>query len=129
VRRTEEELAAYASADLVAIGKRLSDASQALADVVDYVAANMKSDIKAVFAGSVPYLKMAGIVLGGWQMARAALIAERKLQEGDADAAFYRTKIATARFFADHLLSQASAYRCAIVDGSAGVLAIPEEQF
>jgi butyryl-CoA dehydrogenase len=40
--------------------------------VVDFVVANVKSDIKSVFAGSVPYLKLAGMVLGGWQMARAA---------------------------------------------------------
>ncbi|HEY8609115.1 MAG TPA: acyl-CoA dehydrogenase [Noviherbaspirillum sp.] len=129
VRRTEEELSASTSADLAAIRKRLAAASRAYGDVVDYMAGNMKSDIKGVFAGSVPYLKMAGIVLGGWQMARAAMIAERKLQSGEGDAAFYRTKIATARFFADYMLSQADAYRVAIVEGSVGVLAIPEEQF
>jgi butyryl-CoA dehydrogenase len=89
----------------------------------------MKSDIKGVFAGSVPYLKLAGIVMGGWQMARAALAAERKLKAGEGDAGFYQAKIATARFFADHFLSQANAYRTAIVDGSSGVLALAEEQF
>ena len=45
--------------------------------------ANMKTDIKGVFSGSVPYLKLAGIVLGGWQMARAALVAQQKLDEGE----------------------------------------------
>ncbi|GIZ51400.1 acyl-CoA dehydrogenase [Noviherbaspirillum aridicola] len=129
VRRTEEELASSSSADLAVIRKRLAAASKAFGDVVDYVAGNMKTDIKGVFAGSVPYLKMAGIVLGGWQMARAALIAERKLAAGEGDADFYRTKIATARFFADYMLSQADAYRAAIVEGSAGVLAVPVEQF
>jgi hypothetical protein len=82
-----------------------------------------------VFAGSVTYLKLAGIVLGGWQMARAALAARRKLDAGDGDAAFYRAKIATARFFADHVLSQADGLRHAIVDGSAGVLGLDVEQF
>jgi 3-(methylthio)propanoyl-CoA dehydrogenase len=89
----------------------------------------MKSDIKAVFAGSVPYLKLAGIVLGGWQMARAALIATRKLKAGEGDAKFYQAKIATARFFADHFLSQAAGFRTAILEGSAGVLALEEDQF
>jgi hypothetical protein len=82
-----------------------------------------------VFAGSVLYLKLAGIVLGGWQMARAALAARRKLDGGDGDAAFYRAKIATARLFADHILSQAEGLRHAIVDGSAGVLALDVDQF
>ena len=129
VRQTEEELSASDSTDMAAIRKQLAAGSKALEEVVGYVVANMKSDIKGVFAGSVPYLKLAGIVLGGWQMARAALIAERKLKAGDGDARFYQAKIATARFFADHILSQATGYRSAIIDGSAGVLAIAEEQF
>ena len=89
--------------------------------------ANMKSDIKGVFSGSVPYLKMAGIVLCGWQMARAALIAQKRLDEGAGDARFYQAKIATARFFADHILSGAGGLRSAIVEGSAGVLALDVE--
>jgi butyryl-CoA dehydrogenase len=91
--------------------------------------ATVKSDIKGVYAGSVPYLRLAGIVLGGWQMGRAALAAQRKLDAGDGDAAFYNAKIATARFFADHILSQAASLRTAIVEGSAGVLALAEDQF
>jgi 3-(methylthio)propanoyl-CoA dehydrogenase len=129
VRQTEEELAASGSADLAAIRKQLAAGSKALEEVVGYVVANMKSDIKGVFAGSVPYLKLAGVVLGGWQMARAALVAERKLKAGEGDARFYEAKVGTARFFADHFLSQAAGYRAAIVDGSAGVLALAEDQF
>jgi alkylation response protein AidB-like acyl-CoA dehydrogenase len=133
VRDTERELAAQALSDfaddLAAIRNRLAAAAMALEEVIDYVLANMNSDIKGVFAGSVPYLKLAGIVMGGWQMARAALAAERKLKAGEGDAGFYQAKIATARFFADHFLSQANAYRTAIVDGSSGVLALAEEQF
>jgi alkylation response protein AidB-like acyl-CoA dehydrogenase len=129
VRRTEAELESADSGDLAAIRNQLAAGSKALEEVVDYIVANMKSDIKGVFAGSVPYLKMAGIVLCGWQMARAALIAQQRLDAGEGDARFYQAKIATARFFADHLLSQASAYRAAIVGGSAGVLALAEDQF
>ena len=129
VRATEAELAAANSGDLTAIGNQLAAGSKALEEVVDYIVANMKSDIKAVFSGSVPYLKMAGIVLCGWQMARAALIAQKKLDAGEGDARFYQAKIGTARFFADHLLSQAAGYRAAIVDGSVGVMALAEDQF
>ncbi len=129
VRRTEAELAQQDSADLQAIGRQLSAASTALEEVVAFVLANIKADIKGVFAGSVPYLKMGGIVLSGWQMARAALVADARLKQGTGDAGFYSAKIGTARFFADHLLSQASAYRTSIVDGHAGVMALAEEQF
>jgi len=129
VRATQSELSRAASADLKAIGVHLAAASVALEEVVAYVVANIQSDIKGVFAGSVPYLKLAGIVLCGWQMGRAALIAQAKLDAGSGDAKFYQAKIATARFFADYFLSQAGAYRSAIIDGSAGVLALDEAQF
>ncbi|HZV66070.1 MAG TPA: acyl-CoA dehydrogenase [Telluria sp.] len=135
VRATEAALARAASvaqaagADFAAMHRQLADGSKALEAVVEYVVANAKADVKGVFAGSVLYLKLAGIVLGGWQMARAALIAQQKLDAGAGDASFYQAKIATARFFGDHILSQASGLRTAIVDGSAGVLALSEDQF
>ncbi|HEU4777734.1 MAG TPA: acyl-CoA dehydrogenase [Telluria sp.] len=129
VHATEAQLAAMDGADFKAIHRALTEGSAALEAVVDYVAGNMKADIKGVFSGSVLYLKLAGIVLGGWMMARAALVAQQRLSEGEGDAAFYKAKIATARFFADHILSQASGLRTAIVEGSAGVLALSEDQF
>ncbi len=129
IKKTEAELAASSNADMQAIRVQLSAASVALEQVVEFVAANGKSDIKAVFAGSVPYLKLSGIVFGGWQMARAALVAEHKLGTKEGDASFYQAKLGTARFFAEHYLSQAGALRTAIVDGSAGVLALTEAQF
>ncbi|HEX8788047.1 MAG TPA: acyl-CoA dehydrogenase [Telluria sp.] len=129
VRATEARLAEVQGADFAAIHSQLVEGSAALEAVVDFVVANTKLDPRAVFAGSVPYLKLAGIVLGGWQMARAALVAQDKLDAGAGDAAFYRAKIATARFFADHILSQAQGLRHAIVDGSAGVLALDVDQF
>lgn len=129
VRQTEADLARSPSGELAAIGSRLGSAVSALEQVVGYVAAHARSDVKAVFAGSVPYLKLAGIVLGGWQMARAAAIAEQKLQAGGGDADFLRAKIVTARFFADHFLAQAEGMRAAIMEGSTGVLALTEQQF
>ncbi|MGZ5200586.1 MAG: acyl-CoA dehydrogenase [Telluria sp.] len=129
VRATEAALAEVQGDDFAAIRRQLAEGSAALEAVVDFVVANVKSDIKGVFAGSVLYLKLAGIVLGGWQMARAALVAQQKLTAGEGDAAFLRAKITTARFFADHVLSQAAGLRTAIVEGSSGVLALPEDQF
>jgi len=129
IRDVERQLGDAQSADFAAIAQRLQEGSAALEQVVEYVVANIKTDVKAVFAGSVTYLKLAGIVLGGWQMARAALAAQKRLDAGEGDAAFYRAKIGTARFFADHILSQAPGLRTSIVDGAAGVLALEIEQF
>ncbi|ODT35271.1 MAG: acyl-CoA dehydrogenase [Lautropia sp. SCN 70-15] len=127
-RESAASLSASANADLQAIGRRLSAGCDALASVIEFVVANSKSDVRAVFAGSVPYLKLAGIVLSGWQIARAAQAAASRLESGD-DAGFMAAKIATARFHADHILSQAPGLASSVVDGAAGVLALESERF
>jgi hypothetical protein len=68
-------------------------------------------------------------VTGGWQMARAALAAHRRLKGGEGDAAFLTSKIVTARFFADHHLSQAPGFCTAVIRGAAATLALEEAQF
>jgi len=129
MRQTAAELAGRAEADLAAIGRRLAAGADAYADVVDYVVAQMKADIRGVFAGSVPYLKLAGIVHGGWQLARAAAASAQALGAGSDDRSFHAAKIATARYFADHVLTAAAGLRDSIVDGATGVLALSAEQF
>nr|WP_235584401.1 acyl-CoA dehydrogenase [Massilia sp. MS-15] len=129
VRAVEAQLGEQQGEEFAAIRRQLALGAAALEEVVDFVVAYGKSDVRAVYAGSVPYLKLAGIVLGGWQMARAALVAQSRLAAGEGDASFLRAKIATARFFADHVLSSAPGLRTAIVEGAPGVLALDVEQF
>ena len=112
-----------------AIGSRLTAGAIALGESVDWIVATYPKDIRAVHAGAVPFLKLMGIVCGGWQMARAAAAARKHLDEGGGNAPFLEAKIATARFFADHVLSQAPGLRDAIVQGAPGVLALAESQF
>jgi hypothetical protein len=79
--------------------------------------------VRAASAGAVPFLTLLGIVAGGWQMARAALIAQAKIDGGDNDP-FYKAKIVTTRFYADHVLSQAAGLASSVTDGAEGVLAL-----
>src|SRR5260370_20517349 len=71
IAQTVEALAGHDGAAFASMRHHLADGRRALAAVVDFVVANTRNDPNAVFAGSVPYLKLAGIVLCGWQMARA----------------------------------------------------------
>jgi len=128
IRKTESELGKFEQGDLAAIRNQLAAGSKALEEVVDFVVANAKVDIRAVYAGSVLYLKLAGTVVAGWNMARAALAAQARIAAGDTDP-FYTAKISTARFYADHILSLAPALRNSIVNGAVGALALSEEQF
>ena len=113
----------------MAMRTSLQDGVDALAGAVDYIAETYGADIKAASVGAVPFLKLFGIVAGGWQMARAALAAKRMLDAGEGDPAFLAAKIVTARFYADHVLSQASGLRYTVVNGARGALELTEEQF
>lgn len=129
VEATEAALARRDSAAARAMAKRLTAAREAFVQVVDFVAGNTKAQPNAVFAGSVPYLMLAGNVMAGWQMARALLVAEEQLADGRGDAAFLQAKLATARFYADHILSQVPATRDAILEGGDSVNALALESF
>ena len=129
MRAVEGELAASQGEDMAAIRAGLAAGIGAVEDCVAWIVATYAPDIKAVHAGSVPFLRLMGIVCGGWQMARAALVAQKKLAAKEGDASFYQAKIATARFYADHVLAQAPGLRNTVVRGAAGVMALSEEQF
>jgi 3-(methylthio)propanoyl-CoA dehydrogenase len=128
IEATESELLKQGSADAVAVAKRLKAARLAFVEVVEFVSANTKANPNAVFAGSVPYLMLAGNVIAGWQMARSLLAAQEQLAQG-VDAAFMQAKITTARFYADHLLTKAPGMRDSIVEGADSVNALALEAF
>jgi alkylation response protein AidB-like acyl-CoA dehydrogenase len=121
----DAELAKSGNADVKAIRASLAAGAVAVAESVDYIVANAGKDVLSTFAGAVPFLKLMGIVAGGWQMARAALAADKKL--GTGDKAFYAAKLATARFYADQVLVQAPALRDTVVKGAAAVMAVPDD--
>lgn len=129
IEATEAELAKRSSVAARAVLKALSEARAAFVDVVDFVVANGKTKPNAVFAGSVPYLMLAGNVVAGWQLARALLVAEDQLGKGEGDAPFLTAKVATARFYAEHILTRASGLRAAILDGADSVTALALDSF
>ncbi len=110
------------------MAKRLGAGRRAFLDAVAFVAGSTKAQPNAVFAGSVPYLMLAGTVVAGWQMARALMAAEDLLAAGT-EPEFMQAKIATARFYGDHILNKATALRDSIVEGSEAVTALALESF
>ena len=128
VAQTEAELAASASVDAHVMAQRLKAAREAFTEVVDYVAGNTKAHPNDVFAGSVPYLMLAGNLMAGWQLGRALLVALTPEAQAQ-DAAFMAAKVTTARFYADHILSKAPGIRDSIVHGASSVNAMALEAF
>ncbi len=129
MRAVEAQLGSAAGEDMAEIRAAFSAAVTAVEECVSWIVVTYGNDVKAVHAGAVPFLELMGIVCGGWQLARAALIAQQRLAEGKGDKSFHEAKIKTTRFYADHLLTQAPALRNTIVHGAAGVMALAEEQF
>ncbi len=129
MRKVEAELGAADGEAFAAIRRALGAGITAVEEAVAYILATYAKDIKAASVGSVPFLKLLGIVAGGWQMARAALIAQKKLAAGEGDARFLQAKIVTARFYADHVLAEAPGLSYTVVNGAAGALELAEEQF
>ncbi|MEY4345432.1 MAG: hypothetical protein RL032_1264 [Pseudomonadota bacterium] len=136
IETTEAALAKSGTEHALAVAKRLKAAREAFIDVVDFVAGGLakapagaaKTSPNAVFAGSVPYLMLAGNLMAGWQMARGLLVAQDQLAAG-VDAPFMQAKITTARFYADHILSKAPGLRDSIVEGADSVTALALDSF
>ena len=129
MRAVAGQAGAAGDAAFDAMARALNDGAAAVEAAVAYILETYAKDIKAASVGSVPFLKLLGVVAGGWQMTRAALVARQKLANGGADEDFLQAKIVTARFYADHVLSQAAGLSYAVVHGAEGALALREEQF
>jgi alkylation response protein AidB-like acyl-CoA dehydrogenase len=122
-------LAAAPGDDARAIRRQLGQGLEALRQASEWLVATQTQDPRAAAAGASPYLRLFGLVAGGHQMASAALAALEALGAGGADSGFNEAKLASARFFADHLLSQAPALLHPVTAGAASVLSFVEDRF
>ena len=129
MRATAEEMKAAPGDDLEAIRTGLSAAADALEDATKWVAQSVKAELVNALAGSVPFLRLAGTALGGWLLARSALVAQTRLGQRDGDPAFLEAKLVTARFYTEVILPPALAQLGPLKAAGRTVFALPEEQF
>lgn len=128
IEGTEAQLAAHASPAAQAYAKRLAAARQAFVEAAEFIVAQARGNPNAAFAGSVPYLMLAGNVVAGWQMGRALMAAEDHLAAGT-DRDFMQAKAVTARFYGEHILCKAGGLRDSIVEGADSVTAMALDAF
>ncbi len=126
IAMTEQDLVAHGEGECAVMHQALEAGRHALEASIAYVVANAKTDTKAVYAGAVNYLQLAGIVLCGWQMARAMMVA---LDKKDSDQRFYEAKLATARFYAEAILPQADAWAAAVISSGRTVNSMSVDMF
>jgi len=127
-RNTAEDLKRFADADLATLRVALEAGHSALSKATDWIVATYPTDPQRAIAGAVPYLKMVGLVAGGWVLGRGAMAADLALKHGGGDVAFLEAKKTKARFFAEHVLSQAPSLLVAATNPTA-VLALAEDRF
>jgi alkylation response protein AidB-like acyl-CoA dehydrogenase len=109
-----------------AVADRLAGAAGTLKEATLWIVETFPRNPAAVAAGSVYYLKLMGITLGGWLMARSSRIAATQLAQGHGDALYLRGKLLTARFYADHILPQTMSLCATVIRGPDSVLAVEE---
>ncbi|OZI61516.1 acyl-CoA dehydrogenase [Bordetella genomosp. 11] len=113
---------AEAAAGLALLRGNLAQAMQAQQQALEFMARTAMGNVRAVFAGSVPFLMLSGILMAGWQMGRAAVVCHRRLEGADAASEwpreFLRNKLATAFFFGAHILPRAAALSAVVQAGA-----------
>ncbi len=105
--------------EYASIARNLADAVETLSDATSWIMTSGLADPKEALAGATPYLRIFGIVVGGWLMARQALAARSELESGSSDTAYLRSKIVTARYYAEQHLPQADGLVAAVKGGAA----------
>ena len=128
-RTTADRLATGPGDDLATIRRHLIAGIDTLERATAWLIQTWGDDVRRASAGATPYLRMMGIVAGGWVMAISALAATERLKRRNGDAAFLEAKLITARFYAEHILSQANALLTPIMEGGGTVMALDEDQF
>ncbi|MGI9301630.1 MAG: acyl-CoA dehydrogenase [Gammaproteobacteria bacterium] len=128
--RADAKAAENVSGDEVStIRQAFEQAIDTLAQATDWILQANEQDPRLPAAASAHYLRLFGTVAGGWQMTRAAHVAQRKIDAGDNESAFYRTKLNTALFYAQQVLPQASAFLQSMTRGSEVVMALTTDEF
>ena len=122
------QLGALPGEHFQAMRKSFDPGVGALAEAAMHFGAHCMQDPKGVSVGAVPFLHLFGIVAGGWQLMRGAVAAQKKIDAGETDP-FFTSKILTARFFADHVLSAARGLAYTVKNGGPAAVAIADEMF
>jgi alkylation response protein AidB-like acyl-CoA dehydrogenase len=107
----------------------LQQAFGALQLATGMIAQKGLADPEEAGAAATDYLRLMGLVGMGYCFLKAAKIAAAKLAEGSEEAGFYKAKLATAGFFFDRILPQATAAFLAIKSGKRSLMALEAEAF
>ncbi len=118
-----------------ALADQHPDIAEALAEATEVVSAactDLGNRLQAAayddaLAAATPFLRMWGLLLGGWLMARSALAADQQSASGDG--VFLQAKVTTAHFYCTQLLPQVNGLAASVSAGAADLMALEPEAF
>ena len=112
--------------DFEYLANNLNDQTDKLIKVTKGVNLNLlNSNLRNVSASATPFLKMFGQVLGGYYMAKAAILANKKYEETNEE--YYMNKITISKYYISQLLPLASGYVSSITADSSDLFAIKSD--
>ncbi len=120
---------AKSAGDPAGVASALEPALGDLQSATMWLAQNGMQNPDNAGAGAYPYMDLMGVVSLGWMWMKMAAVSTEALKDETADRQFHEAKLATARFYAQRELPEASALRRRIEAGAEAVMAIPEEAF
>jgi len=110
-------LQAIADPAIAGIALRLETCIAQFESAAGELTTHGKQKIGPALSVAVPFLMLAGTVVGAWMWGKATLAAQGRLDQGDGDAAFYREQIRLARFYMSHVATEAAGLSENIKDG------------
>jgi alkylation response protein AidB-like acyl-CoA dehydrogenase len=126
VRETVAQLGALDDARMVAISQALASALAELEASTQSVLQAMADDMSIALGASFDYMMQTGYLFGGWQLARSAQVALKRVQEGS-DNPFYEQKIATALFYCEQMLPRCAAHAGAVASAAGSLQSYPSD--
>lgn len=108
-RALHDEMAAFAgdlpdALEFASIKRNLAKVVEMSRDCAEWLLSQHNSNICNTMAGSVPYLRMLSTAVGCYLMAKGAVAARNRLDNGDSDTDFLNAKINTSRFYAEQIV-------------------------
>ena len=126
VRDTVAQLGALDDARMTAISQALASALAELEASTQSVLQAMAADMSIALGASFDYMMQTGYLFGGWQLARSAQVALKRVQEGS-DNPFYEQKIATALFYCEQMLPRCAAHAGAVASAAGSLQSYPSD--
>ena len=125
----EEAGAAKGDEATAALAAALERANNDLQTATLWLMQNGLSNPNNAGAAAYPYMTLMGIVCLGLMWLRMAKASAAALAGGTGNTDFHKTKLATARFYADRIMPQTNAERRKIEAGADSIMALPAEAF